>query len=58
MEDSKKKEYERPAVVVDETNMEIDEAYSAAAVPAAAPAVTPVASAGGTVAAAILAKWC
>ena len=48
------KKYIKPEVKLDENHFEIDEAYSAAAIPA----ITPAASAGATVAAAALAKWC
>lgn len=50
--------YTKPEIKLDEKQFEVDEAYSAAAVPAFAPAITPAASAGATVAAAALAKWC
>ena len=52
------KKYIKPEVKLDENHFEIDEAYSAAAIPAFTPAITPAASAGATVAAAALAKWC
>ena len=51
-------EYNKPEIKVDENHFEVDEAYSAAAIPAFSPAITPISSAGATVAAAALAKWC
>lgn len=54
----KEKIYTKPEIKLDENNFEIDEAYSAAAIPAFTPAITPATTAGATVAAAALAKWC
>lgn len=50
--------YEKPSIEVKDTTVSSDEAYSAAAVPVAAPAVEPVATVGAGVGAAAFSKYC
>jgi len=52
------KNYERPMARVEKTTIDAEEAYSAAAVPAFAPAIEPVVWCGGTIAATVLMKYC
>lgn len=56
--DIEKRKYERPVAVVDKADVNAEEAYSAAAVPAFAPAVEPVVWCGGTIAMTVLVKYC
>lgn len=56
--EQKKIEYEKPKAVVAEANVEAEEAYSAAAVPAFAPAVEPVIYGGTMLVAGAFTKWC
>lgn len=53
-----KKEYEKPIAIVEKADLNAEEAYSAAAVPAFAPAVEPVVWCGGTIAMTVLVKYC
>ena len=53
-----KNEYEKPVVKIQEANIDANEAYSAAAVPVAAPAVEPALTVGAGVGAAAFSKYC
>lgn len=58
MENMNKKTYQKPAVEIEDKTVNAVEAYSAAAVPAAAPAIGPVASGGVSIVAAVYSKNC
>lgn len=58
MDNANVKKYVKPEIKIENNNVEIDEAYSAAAVPVAAAAAKPVATGAAMVAAAALTKWC
>ena len=50
--------YEKPTMEIKDATLNSEEAYSAAAVPAAAPAVQPIVTAGAAVGAAAFTKYC
>lgn len=50
--------YEKPSIEVKDATVSSDEAYSAAAVPVAAPAVEPVAVVGAAAGGAAFTKYC
>ena len=53
-----KKRYEKPMAKIEDTTTNGAQAYSAAAVPVAAPAVEPVIAGTATLVAAVVIAWC